>query len=627
MNVGTLSLGYQVTMNKDIRLHGHIDGQIEYFAFVAGDDAHRRYFFNAAEGGGAGLRFFSPGNEFVIGRDGISHSGNGGSFCEYMFGVDQPMADLAKGDVINRLVVYGARSGDEGRTLHFSEQTTGQLGYDKIFFDGNAVANYFFFLASERLGAGLRLQQEAILRAIGKALKRSPSVGAQDENAIIDEVLGLLDDPSALFFLFKLVNIHHLEYYDTFRRLYFASKKISDEDFAGLSAIADRHGIDRYQQERIRIDVMYKHPANRRIVDEYKNILIACHLRGEISALENARLTRLKTLSVRNKIPGALFYALDDMLKKDKKIGGTEEHESLAETRQILAGLFLRERQIESAIDRDDLARLLFAKKRAAEVRDHTFEEILLDASKGCDERIRDGADMSLLEGFSHIITYFDRFDATSQVVNQLAFMENVRISEEMLRSILGNRSAFEELRPGLFEELFIAGLLENKYLGCYGRRKVTALVAGLRLIEEKRLTIVALLDELLAIDGQERLAIALLHQVRDRIRNFYSNYATRDDQATLKREVTEDLRSRKLITGEIPARLFDETIVTIKKEAVYLHSLLPLIIDRKDSALREDFLENSGLDRFYVEELEREYFELNRLDMEQLYQIRKGLS
>ena len=38
-------------------------------------------------------------------------------------------------------------------------------------------------------------------------------------------------------------------------------------------------------------------------------------IQTEISNLDNARLTRLKTLSVRNKIPGALFYTLDEMLK------------------------------------------------------------------------------------------------------------------------------------------------------------------------------------------------------------------------------------------------------------------------------------------------------------------------
>ena len=64
-----------------------------------------------------------------------------------------------------------------------------------------------------------------------------------------------------------------------------------------------------------------------------------------------------------------------------------------------------------------------------------------------------------------------------------------------------------------------------------------------------------------------------------------------------------------------------------IKKEAIYIHNLLPQIIAERDPALREDFLENSGLDRFYVEELEREYFELNNLNMDDLYQIRKGLN
>lgn len=614
-------------MHRDIRLHGHIDERIEYYAIVAGEDAHRRYFFNAAEGAGAELRFFSAGNEFVLGPAGIRHEGNGGSFCEYMFGVDQPVADLAKGDVINRLVVYGAHAEEDTGSLLFSDRTGSRSGFEKIFFEGNAVANYFFFLSSDRLGTGLRAQQEAIVRTIGKTLKRSPAVGLQDENALIAEVLGLLDDPKALFFLFKLVHTPHREYHDSFRRLYFRNKKISDDDFAELSEIAARHDIDRYQQERIRIDVMYKHPANRRIVDEYKSILIGCHRRGEITPLENARLTRLKTLSVRNKIPGALFYALDEVLKSEKKLVSPEEHDYIAETRQVLEGLFLNEREIESSLDRDDVVRLLFAKKRAAEDRDHTFEEILLDASKACDEKIRDGADMALLEGFSRIITYFDRYDATSQVVNQLAFMENVRVTEEMIRSLLGNRSAFEELRPRLFAELFIDGLLENKYLGNYGRKKVTTLVAGLRLIEEKRLTPATLLEQLLVIDREERLAITLLTHVRDRIRNFYSKYATREDQEALRREVTDDLRNRQVITDEIPPPLFDETIVTIKKEAVYLHNLLPLIIARKECALREDFLENSGLDRFYVEELEREYFELNGRDMEELYQIRKGLS
>jgi uncharacterized protein (TIGR04442 family) len=614
-------------MHRDIRHHGVTDKYIEYFAIAASVDAHKRFFFNADQTDNGELRFFSPGNEFVIGQDGVYHNGNGGTFCEYMFGVDQPIADLAKGDVINRLVLYGGRYDSGTGSLRFTDRTEGHQSYEKIFFDGNAVCNYFFFVNSDKIKGPLKKQQEELLKLLGKSIKRSVVVGEENDNSIIAEVLSLLDDPHAQFFLFKLINKNHEHYCNLFKELYFKNKKIADEDFARLAELAGRHEIDRYQQERIRINIMYKHPDNKRIVDEYRNILIACNRKGEINKLENARLTRLKTLSVRNKIPGALFYTLDEMLKKDKKMVDMEEHDYISETRQILEGLFLSERQIESTIDLEDMLKLLNAKKKAAENRDHTFEEILLDASKACDEKIRDGADMTILEGFSYIITYFDRYDTTSSIISQLAFMENVRISEDMIRSLLGNKSEFDSLKPRLFEELFVNGIVENKYLGNYGRKKVISLVKGLKLIEEKRLATVALLEQLLAIDEEERVSLTILEHARERIRNFYSKYTTKSDQDTLKREITGELSHKKLLNCEISDQLFRDVILAIKKEAVYIQNLLPAIIANNDIALREDFLENSGLDRFYVEELEREYYELNELDMGNLYQIRKGLN
>jgi uncharacterized protein (TIGR04442 family) len=105
----------------------------------------------------------------------------------------------------------------------------------------------------------------------------------------------------------------------------------------------------------------------------------------------------------------------------------------------------------------------------------------------------------------------------------------------------------------------------------------------------------------------------------------MYSRYTSKTNQEVLKNEVTEELRQRKLLEGEIPDGLFREIIHTIKKEAIYLHTIFPQIISEKNIALREDFLENSGLDRFYVEELEREYCELNFLDKSGLDSIRKG--
>ncbi|MFZ3209153.1 MAG: TIGR04442 family protein [Geobacteraceae bacterium] len=614
-------------MHRDIRHHGVTDKHIEYFAIAAGLDAHKRFFFNADQADNGDLRFFSLGNEFVIGRDGVYHLGNGGTFCEYMFGVDQPIADLAKGDVINRLVLFGGRYDGGTGSLKFTDRTEGHQSYEKIFFDGNAVCNYFFFVNSEKIKGPFKKQQEELLKLLGKSIKRSVAVGEQNDNSIITEVLSLLDDPHAQFFLFKLINKNHEHYCNLFTELYLKSKKIVDEDFARLSEIGRRCEIDRYQQERIRIDVMYKHPDNKRIVDEYRNILIVCNRKGEINKLENARLTRLKTLSVRNKIPGALFYTLDEMLKKDKKMVDLEEHDYISETRQILEGIFLSERQIESTIDLEDMLKLLNAKKKAAENRDHTFEEILLYASKSCDEKIRDGADMTILEGFSYIITYFDRYDATSSIINQLAFMENVRISEDMIRSLLGSKYEFDVLKPRLFEKLFITGIIENKYLGNYGRKKVVNLTKGLKFIEEKQLTTADLLEQLQTIDEEELVFLTILEHARERIKNFYSKYTTKSDQDVLKREITEELFQKKLINCEISEQLFRDVILAIKKEAVYIQNLLPAIIADNDIALREDFLENSGLDRFYVEELEREYYELNELDMENLYQIRKGLN
>jgi uncharacterized protein (TIGR04442 family) len=614
-------------MHKDIRLHGLASDRIEYFVMVAGSEAYQSYFFNIVQEVDQ-LRVFSPGNELIIAPEGVSYLGNGGYFCEYMFGVDQPASDLTKPEIINRLVMYGAHSDESSATVRFSDRTAGSDSYDTIFFNGNAVCNYYFFVHSGLLTRKLKSQQqEELVKLIGKVLKRSAAIGEERDDTLISEICPLLNDDTAQLFIIKLIDRHHREYRNLFRQLYYRNKKISDGDFALLVSLAANHQIDRYQQERMRIDVMYRHPDNKRIVDEYRSILLACNAKGEISSLDNARLTRLKTLSVRNKIPGALFFTLDEMLNRGRSMAISREVDYLASTREIMEGIFLKEKQIESRIDREDMLKLIRAKKRAMEIRDHSFDQLLLDASKVCDEKIRDGADPSLLDGFSYVITYLDRYDSVASLVSNLAFMEAVRISDEMLRCLLEHKAAFDNLKDDCFMELFINELFENAYLGRFGRRKVQTLMDGLAGIEKRTSSIEQLNRKLQEINDEERIAIVLLEHVRDRIRNFYSKFATRADQEALRSEVTAELKTKKLIQTEIPDLLFNETIFTIKKEALYLQTLLPLIISERNTGLREDFLENSGLDRFYVEELERDYFEKNGLELEELYQIRKGLS
>jgi uncharacterized protein (TIGR04442 family) len=168
------------------------------------------------------------------------------------------------------------------------------------------------------------------------------------------------------------------------------------------------------------------------------------------------------------------------MLKTGRTLKSDDEQDYIAVTREILEGIFFREMEIESRIDRDDMLKLIQAKKKAVENRDHTFDQLMLDAGKDFDEKIRDGADTSLLDGFSYVITYLDRFDSVSNLVSQLAFMENVKVDGEMLHRLLEHKAAFDNLQENCFMELFIRELLENAYLGRFGRRKIKVLMNGL---------------------------------------------------------------------------------------------------------------------------------------------------
>ncbi len=607
----------QKVSHQEIGLHGHIDDKIEYVITAASGDAFNAYFYEQKPDA---LRIFSPGNEFLLTAEEIRYNGNGGAFCEFMFGIDQPLADLVKPEVRNRLALFGTHYRDDG-TIEFSKNTSGSQSYSKVFLDGNAVHNYFFFTNGVARG-GMEQQQRIILRKLGKLLKRSSFVGRLDEARLLEEMYRLLS-PGCAIFLVRLTHKDHRTYQDAFRNLYYNHKSIPDGKYKELCQMANRLKIDEYQQERIRIDAMYNHRDNRRIVDEYKSILIACEKKGQITRLENARLNRLKNLWVRNKIPAALFYTLDQMLKSDR-LAPKEERDYIEQTRKILAGFSRRDKPEGRGLRREDMVQLLFAKQQASLNRDQSFEQILLETGKLIDEQIRDGADLRLLEDFSNIITYFDRFDATANHVNQLAFMVNFKLSESLLRSLFGNKRAFDRLRPGLFEALFLKELRQNSYLSHFGRQKIDCLKVGLEAVDQKKVPLSEVMKKLQGIGNRERLSQAVLSHLKQRIRSAYSRYHTRNEQAVLKNEVTEELNNKGILHGNLPAKVFDDAIIWIQKEAMYLNHLLPRILKERNVALREDFIRHSGLDRFYVEELELEYFTLNNLNIDKLLALRE---
>ncbi len=606
-------------MIHEIKLHGKANEKLDYYVTITGAELSSRYCYECLPDGD---RFFSGGNEFVIQHDGLSYKGTGGSLCEYMFGVDLPLKDLLRKDVSNRLVMYGAFY-DNTDNITFTNNTSGKESFDQVFLSGNAVSNYYFFIhLSQKME--IRDMQREILKTIGKQIKRSGTVGMNDDSRLCREIFDSLGDEKALVFLFRLVNRHNEEYFETFNRLYTEQKVLSEKGLSELDTLAKEYNIIPYQQERIKIDGMYKLPENKKIVDEYKDILIGVTEKREVSHSELAKLSRLRTLSLRLNIPHTLFDTLDELLLKDMNILEVEEPDYIHETRAIFEGLFLQTDKVKGHVSSEDLIKLLKAKQKSTMNRDPAFESLLLDTTRACDEHARDTNDMTALEAMSHILTYFDRYDSAATSINNLAFMEKSSLSEDNIRSLSGNKEIFDQIHPDLFRELFIDNLLGNRYLTRYGRKKVDILHRGLLQIKAGDTTYRALSSSLAKINEVDRLYTSIHRYIKDRFKSIYSELNSKEDQEIFIQDLNREIQSRGIVTTPVPHSVFEEIILDIRKESFYLNNLLPHIIVSRDNQVREDFLVNSGLDRFYVEELEKDYFDMNRIEQNILEEIRK---
>ncbi len=606
-------------MIKEIRLHGKANEKLEFYVTIAGENLSNRYFYESLP---EGDRFFSGGNEFVITSRGVRFQGTGGSLCEYMFGVDLPLKDLLRKDVLNRLVMFGAFY-DNSENITFTNTTAGEDSFDQVFLTGNAVTNYFFFVHTSQK-ADVKDIQRDILKFIGKQAKRTDAIGAADDTSLCQEIFLCMDDPKALVFLFRLINRHNEEYYAAFREVYAAEKALTPEAAKVLDGLAHKYAIPPYQQERIKVDGMYKLPENKKVVDEYKDILIAVAEKAEVNPSELAKLSRLRTLSLRLNIPNTLFDTLDDLLLKDMHIVEVEEPEYIKDTRAICEGFFLQTDKLRGHLAPEDLVKLLKAKQKATMHRDMTFDSLLLDTVRSCDEQARDTNDMNVLEDISRLLTFFDRYDSAAAMISNLAFMENSRISEDSIRSLSGNKEVFDEIRPDLFRELFIDALRDNRYLTRYGRKKVDTLSTGLVQIKSGDTTYREVASALDKINSEEKMYSAIHRHIKERFKSIYAELNSKEDQTIFIHDLSREIQAKGLVQGPIPHNVFEEIILDIRKESFYLNNLLPHIIVSRDGRVREDFLANSGLDRFYVEELEKDYFDMNQIAAGILEEIRK---
>ncbi len=605
--------------------HGSVDETIEYFATVAGPNLDRKFFFEQiADVRGRIIRYFGGYSELTLQSDGVYFSGNGGMFGEYMFGGHFPVQDLLNDEVVNRLVLFGGMWDAERQELRFTPQTTGFESYDDLFFHGNAVANHFFFIDDRGPRATATARQEKTLRTVGKLLKRSARVGRGNFLDLAHEIYDALAEETSTLFLVRIVNRTHQRFYERCRAAYNPQRS-----FADLAAVAqEADGIDPYQRERIQIDVVYHHTENQQLIDEYKRVLAACD-DGRIGPSERARLMRLRTLSLRNNIPLSIFDTLEEIVLQGESGTAAEDHSDeppyIRSTREILEG-FLLGRSVSRKLAPSDMVTLLENKQKAVANRDAAFEAILLDTGRAIDEAARSEEDFERLESFGELVTLFDRFDHTSTLINKLGFMEDVELSPEQVRSIVGNMHVFEELHRGLFQSLFIDPIVANEYTLSYGRRKLFALMLGVMRIDQNEATIADVSSEIADINQQERAYFALYRLARRRMMTFYLELNTPEGRETFRKEIADEAaRDSELreVGGLIDEKLIDDVITKIRLEAFYINQLLPRIVDEADSALRNDFLVNSGLDRFQIEDLEEEYFEMRAFPPQLLQVVR----
>jgi len=592
---------------------GFVGETIEYFAIVAGPDVDKRFFFEQiSTPRGEVVRYFAGNSEVTLNPEGVRFRGNGGIFGEYMFGGHLPVGDLLNEEVVNRLVLFGATADPKTHELRFTPNTEGFENYDNLFLQGNAVANYFFFIDDRKRFTDVADRQEKTLKSIGKLLKRSRRVGGGNFVALAQEMRDGLGEPESTIVLIRLVHRVNQQYAELCKTRYYDARALVD-----VMSSEELGRVEAYQRERVQIDVIYHHPDNQELIDEYKRILASC-AGSIINPSARARLMRLRTLSVRNEVPLSIFDTLEEIVLQERHTAVRKEDEPdyIQTTREILGG-FLLGRNITRRLSSLDLVQLMENKQRAAANRDQTFEELLLDTGRLIDEIGREEEDFERLESFGELVTLFDRIDHTTTLINKLAFMDDVELSQEQVRSLFGNMQVFEKLRRGLFQQLFIDPIMSNEYALAYGKKKLYALTLGLLSIENNEASIADVAAAIRDINNTERSYSAVYSLARRRMANFYLELNTSEGRETFRHEIKAE------IDTQVSDSLLEEVITKIRLEAFYINQLLPRIVDEMDGKLRRDFLANSGLDRFQIEELESEYFEMRAYPPQLLEAIR----
>ncbi|MBX7221540.1 MAG: TIGR04442 family protein [Blastocatellia bacterium] len=598
-------------MIHDICLHGTVGDRYEFYTTVIGTNLNVRFFYEYdTEQEFPRDRFFSGGNEICLHDNRLAHRGTGGSFCPYMYGVERPLKDLLKRDVCNRLVMYGARIGDMEGRLGFTGEADGAESYERIFREGHVLTNYFFFISGDVQG-GVRGAQEMILRLAGKFLKRYDLTTEATGAKLAKELYAELGIPKWSLFLVRLTDLAANSYATLFRDLHRTGKPLKASDRSRLDQEAKQRGISWSQQERIEISVASEFGESAGIISQYEEILVAHYTHNLSDKMTLPKLTRLRALGARRMLPPRIFDQLDKMLLHKQSDQPKVEPEYVREVRRILQSFF-----VDGAPDAtpDLLVRLMHYKRQAVENRSLQFENALAELTRDSEGWQFQTSNEAAIEAFHGVIANFDRFDTLSAIINGVAFIDDFELTEERLYTLARNQVIFENIRENLFTELFFEPIKNNRYLNAYGRQRLEALSHGIKEIVHGEGNPKPVIEAIAVVNQQLYLRRTIDGHVRRLVRDIYKNPLDKSEHVFLRNTVNRQMLQDGVITENIPEELFNSVLLTIREECLYLNELLPQILSSRDRRLREDFLENSGLDRFRIEEIEQHYLQTQQM-------------
>jgi uncharacterized protein (TIGR04442 family) len=300
----------------------------------------------------------------------------------------------------------------------------------------------------------------------------------------------------------------------------------------------------------------------------------------------------------------------------------------------LLQQLVLLDGSGSTALSRLQLMQLLCARKRALAAGDQSFDRLLFELGRQLDEQIRDGAPLAVKKRFTLLTDYFQRLELATGHLNHLAFMGSSQLGVELLVELKHDMEWFESIDDGLFARLMVDDLLKSQLLDSYGRRRVKLLVDGLARIQTVQTqksdmkffdlqAVQGIINRLQQLEKEERLFMLLAEIVAEQSRLNQAAMSTPQGREAIRRVTTIELRQRHAVEGDIPDELFQKAFELVKLEAIYSNAILPQVV-RGNAALRQDFIKKSGLDLFYIEDLEDQYCRRNGIDPSLIRELRE---